>query len=127
MHPRGITRVAFEITTTNKTASMNTDNVSQTEESNLNSTRLFPSNPTGVLTSLLQTQNFDNNIRSLLNILINSMNNADASARERSISPETLTLLNCLPQVTLLSMVIKAAMHLGGMIRTMEMCWRHWT
>ncbi len=46
-------KVAFEITTTNKTVSTNTDNVSQTEESNLNSTRLFPSNLTGELTTLL--------------------------------------------------------------------------
>ncbi len=48
-------KVAFEITTTDKTVSTNTDNVSQTEESNLNSTRLFPSNLTGELTTLLQS------------------------------------------------------------------------
>ncbi len=71
-------KVAFEMTTTNEMVSKNTDNVSQTEESNLNSTRLFPSNLTGELATLLQTQNFDDNIRSLLNILINSINSTNA-------------------------------------------------
>jgi hypothetical protein len=61
---------------------MNTDNVGQTEESYLDSNRLFPSNPTGVLTTLLQTQNFDNNTRTLLNMSIRSINNANASTRD---------------------------------------------
>jgi hypothetical protein len=73
--------VDFILTTNKETTSMNTDNVGQAEESNLDSNRLFPSN-TGVLTTLLQTQNFDNNTRTLLNILIRSINNANASTRD---------------------------------------------
>jgi hypothetical protein len=77
-------KVAFEITTTDETVSRNTDNVSQTEESNLNSTRLFPSNLRGEWTTLLQTQNFDGTIRSHLDILINSINSINAKVGHTS-------------------------------------------
>jgi hypothetical protein len=127
--------VAFGITTTDETVSTNTDDVSQTEESNFNSTRLFPSNLTGELTTLLQTQNFDNNIMSLLYIIINSINSTDAWVgctfdlnRNKAVNFTGDFSANEPPSTNnILSMVITAAMHLRRMIRTIEVRWRHWT